>query len=145
MLKHMNLIISFPFTTAMFTLSYDRLCKPCNGYDMKQVAWQFFPVAMHQFSQVRFTVPAQYAHLLSSPYYLLHVFFRTLQFSLLHLIIIIICCFCNARLPTHWVLKGLLCDSCSAHIGNQTRGSQAGFVHTTRDQNYWSEVWNWIS
>ena len=31
---------------------------------------------------------------------------------------IIICSFCNDWLPTHWVLKAPLCDSCSAHIGN---------------------------
>ena len=37
-------------------------------------------------------------------------------------------------ISTHWVLKVPLCDSRSAHIGNQTSGRQAGFIHTTRDQ-----------
>ena len=37
-------------------------------------------------------------------------------------------------ISTHWVLKAPLCDSRSAHIGNQTSGRQAGFIHTTRDQ-----------
>ena len=54
------------------------------------------------------------------------------------MIIIIICRFCNARLPTHWVLKAPLCDSRSAHIGYKTSGRQAGFVHTTRNQKQWT-------
>ena len=37
-------------------------------------------------------------------------------------------------ISTHWVLKAPLCDSRSAHIGNQTSGRQVGFIHTTRDQ-----------
>ena len=36
-------------------------------------------------------------------------------------------------ISTHWVLKAPLFDSRSAHIGNQTSGRQAGFIHTTRD------------
>ena len=49
--------------------------------------------------------------------------------------LIIICSFCNAlHINPHWVLKAPLCDSRSAHIGNQTSGRQAGFIHTTRDQ-----------
>ena len=30
----MELIISYPFTTVGFTLSYTRLCEHCNGYDI---------------------------------------------------------------------------------------------------------------
>ena len=39
------------------------------------------------------------------------------QSGMKFIIIIVICSFCNARLPTHWVLKAPLCDSRSAHIG----------------------------
>ena len=45
-------------------------------------------------------------------------------------------------ISTHWVLKAPLCDSRSAHIGNQTSGRQAGFLYThnerpeTIDQKY---------
>ena len=53
-------------------------------------------------------------------------------------IIIIICSFSNARLPTHWVLKAPLCDSRSAHIGYYSSGRQAGFVHITKDQKPWT-------
>ena len=53
-------------------------------------------------------------------------------------VIIIICSFCNAWLPTHWVLKALLCDSCSPLIGYYTSGRQASFVHTMRDQKLWT-------
>ena len=46
--------------------------------------------------------------------------------------------FVTRDLSTHWVLKVPLCDSRSAHIGNATWGSQAGFVHTTRGQKLWT-------
>ena len=44
-------------------------------------------------------------------------------------------------ISTHWVLKALLHDSRSAHIGNQTSGRQASFnAHNERpetmDQKY---------
>ena len=42
-----------------------------------------------------------------------------------------------ADLSAHWVLQAPLCDSRSAHVGSSTRGTQAGFVHKTRNQKLW--------
>ena len=52
----------------------------------------------------------------------------------LHCNLIFFAVFVTRDISTHWVLKAPLCDSRSAHIGNQTSGRQAGFIHTTRDQ-----------
>ena len=57
---------------------------PVNILLGKQVAYRFFPGAMHQWARVRFPVPAPYVHLVSSPLASAG-FLRVLRFSLLHL------------------------------------------------------------
>ena len=51
--------------------------------------------------------------------------------------IIIICSFCNLWLPTHWVLKGLVCasGSCTHSWSNLRQSSR--LVHIKRHQKLW--------
>ena len=54
------------------------------------------------------------------------------------LMIIIICSFFKARYQPAGFSRCRCVKAPAVHLGNQTWGSQAGFVHTTRDQKLWT-------
>ena len=72
-------------------------------------------------------------------YFKLYSFHSVYQRILLNnKIITITCGFCNTWLPTHWVLKALLCDSRSTHTGFRFNlGQPSRLVHTMWDQKQW--------